>query len=197
MIRLHSDYLVFELESGESVPCSVEAIASELVEAVSGLTDRNIIENAARAVVHYFREEQKQEVVNIREFIDCLAFVLKGFGFEVETNDIACDLPSHGNESISDRFRTTHLVDILEILRDQGALMEMHFFQKLRTLLNDHLSSSAEIIQFTGVRPCVQQLLACGRWTKRCEAFRQQIVLFLEECLLTDGCGHCNRMVIR
>lgn len=193
MIRLHSDFLVFELESGETIPCSVEAIACELVEAVSGLTDKSIIENAARAVVHYFREDQSQEIVSIQEFIDCLAFVLRGFGFEVETvTEGKTTKPAAGVATAR-----TSLVDFVESRREDGTIMEMDFFLKLRDHLKSHLQENPDLLLFTGVRPCVQRILSSNRWNRRCEALREQLVLFLEECLTRDGSGRCHRMVIR
>lgn len=196
MIRLHSDFLVFELESGETIPCSVEAIACELVEAVSGLTDKSIIENAARAVVHYFREDQSQEVVSIQEFIDCLAFVLRGFGFEVETVNEGAGTKAAAGIASSTTARTS-LLDFAESRREDGTIMEMDFFLKLRDHLKTHLQENPDLLLFTGVRPCVQRILSSNRWTRRCEALREQLVLFLEECLTKDGSGRCHRMVIR
>lgn len=198
MIRLHSDYLVFELDSGESVPCSVEAIAFELVEAVSGLTDRNIIENAARAVVHYFREELHKETVSIQEFIESLAFVLKGFGFEVETRNInSLDSPEHLPAFSLCPPTTRSLVDILDKQPNRGGLMELQFFQHLRKTLKEELKDNPQLILFTELRPCVQSFLATSRWTKKCESFSAQIVQFLQECLTSDSNTSNLKMVIR
>lgn len=205
MIRLHSDYLVFELDTGEAIPCSVEAIAFELVEAIAGMTDRNIIENAARAVVHYFREELKQEAVSIKEFIECLSFVLKGFGFEIETKNLPSNEPTlddledqlNANDPDSTKIYTNSLVDILDNQRKQGSVMEMGFFQELRSTINDDLSHHPDFIQFTGLRPCVQSLLSTNRWTKKCESLSKQLVQYLEECAFKDGGGQNLTMVIK
>lgn len=202
MIRLHSDYLVFELESGESIPCSVDTIANELVDAVAGLNDKSIIENAARAVVHYFREEKNQEVVSIKEFIDCLAFVLKGFGFEVElknsvsqnTLNSSSPFPASTDMQLG---KWTSLTQLLETHCQHGALMELHFFQSLRCLVAENLKDSPEIVLFTGLRPCVQSLLSARRWTKQCEKLRLQIVFYLDDCLNAEAHRFPLKMMIR
>lgn len=203
MIRLHSDYLVFELDSGESVPCSVEAIAFELVEAVAGLADRNVIENAARAVVHYFREELGKESVCINEFIDSLSFVLKEFGYEVETRSFESlsaeendEIPSDSETQIT-KSQSNSLVEILEDQREKGELMELSFFKQLRETVLSELQDQPDILLFTGLRPCVQTMLSASRWTGRCESFSQQIVSYIEECLCFDGGGRNMHMVIR
>nr|MBI1231037.1 hypothetical protein [Cytophagales bacterium] len=202
MIRLHSDYLVFELESGESIPCSVDTIANELVDAVAGLNDKSIIENAARAVVHYFREEKNQEIVSIKEFIDCLAFVLKGFGFEVELkNSGTLQKGNPGSQTPPSSHpqlpKWTSLTQFLETHCHHGALMELHFFQSLRTLLAENLKDSPEIVLFTELRPCVQSLLSARRWTKQCEKLRWQIVFYLEDCLNAEAHRIPLKMMIR
>lgn len=203
MIRPHSDYLVFELDSGESILCSVEAIAFELVEAVAGLADRNIIENAARAVVHYFREELRRETVSIHEFIDSLSFVLKEFGYEVEIRNIESQYSEEQGEYLGEveimkeRSQSNSLVEILEKQRKTGALMELGFFKKIREIVAHELQGNPDILLFTELRPCVQSMLASSKWTRRCELFSRQIISYIEACLCQDGNVRNMRMVIR
>ena len=52
MIALQSDCLLFQLTSGESVPCSAEMISVEIVGGQDELLDPEIMRHAAASVFH-------------------------------------------------------------------------------------------------------------------------------------------------
>src|SRR5262245_58491649 len=80
MILLRPDCLVFETPSGDHVPCSVKEVTIEFVGETEELLDRELLENAAAAVLHYFRVEQKKESVTVAEFTEALEKVLCDLG---------------------------------------------------------------------------------------------------------------------
>ena len=55
MIQLHPDCLLFEMPGGEAIPCSAELITVNLLGEAADLLDPDLVQNAARAVIHYFR----------------------------------------------------------------------------------------------------------------------------------------------
>ena len=57
MIWLGSEYLMFQMPSGESVAFSSDAIAVEIVDETEGELDANMVRQAANAVYHYFKHE--------------------------------------------------------------------------------------------------------------------------------------------
>ena len=55
MIALQSDCLLFQLASGESVPCSVEMISVELTGGTKNALDPEVLRHAAASFFHYFK----------------------------------------------------------------------------------------------------------------------------------------------
>src|SRR4051794_10743185 len=68
MILLRPDCLVFKTSGGEYIPCSVKEVTVELMGDTLPCLDKEVIKNAASAVLHYFREEQGRTSVSLAEF---------------------------------------------------------------------------------------------------------------------------------
>ena len=93
MIQLADDYLIFQLNNGESIPCSAELVSIELMGESAASFDRELVQNAATAVLHYFKQELGQDSVTVGEFSAALERVLRGFGISVITPDPAAITP--------------------------------------------------------------------------------------------------------
>ena len=57
MIALGSDFLVFRLASGESLPLSAEMVSADLMTGKEQLFDPEFVDHAAGAVFYYFKED--------------------------------------------------------------------------------------------------------------------------------------------
>jgi len=68
MIALQSDCLLFQLASGESIPCSAETISFEITGNSRGLIEPELLHHAAASVFHYFKRELRRETVTVGEF---------------------------------------------------------------------------------------------------------------------------------
>jgi len=86
MIQLHPDYLIIQTSQGENIPCSGETVTIELMGEAASSLDPEVVREAAAAVVHYFKEELKQEHVSVAEFSTALERVLHGFGYDVSSS---------------------------------------------------------------------------------------------------------------
>src|SRR5690349_2920735 len=84
MILLRPDCLVFKTSSGENVPCSAQEVTLELLGDAVSQMDEQIVQDAAHAVLHYFRTELDRTVVTIGEFAETLAKVLRSLGLDVQ-----------------------------------------------------------------------------------------------------------------
>src|SRR5262245_42007675 len=84
MIRLRPDCLAFKTDDGESIHCSAHQVVVELIGDAAIWLGKEVITHASEAVLHYFRNEKKQETVSVAEFVEALERVLKGLGFEVK-----------------------------------------------------------------------------------------------------------------
>ena len=62
MIALHNDCLLFQLASGESVPCSAEMISVEVIGDDHWI-EPDLLRHAAASVFHYFKKELARETV--------------------------------------------------------------------------------------------------------------------------------------
>src|SRR2546423_15636811 len=79
MIALATDYLVFQMATGESVPFSADAISDELMGENDSTYDPELVGHAANAVFHYFKHELGYQTVTVGEFAAVLDKVLHGF----------------------------------------------------------------------------------------------------------------------
>lgn len=187
MIQLRSDYLVFETKSG-AVPCSVEAVALELMGDCAGLVDPSILHHVTAGVLHYFRDELGKEIVSVGEFSEALARVLRGFGFEVTVADQAAEKSASTPADGETTPRITHS-DLCSLASEGGEdqVFELAFFPRLRAEVHRRLGEAPQIMRFTGLRPCVKQLAGARRWSGRCQELNDQIVEFLRQCLSDES----------
>ena len=185
MIQLRPDCLLFETPGGEAIPCSAELITVNLVGEAADLLDPDLVQNAARAVLHYFKVERGQSFVSVQEFSRTLATVLRGFGISLNAVESAPP-PRRVRES-----------DLRELAFESGAGFELSFFPRLREELRQQLDQSPQIVRFNGLRGCVKQLAGARRWTGRCQYLSDQIVEYLRHCLSNDpGAKNCSLLVL-
>jgi hypothetical protein len=185
MIQLHPDCLLFKTPGGEAIPCSAELISVNLLGEAADLLDHDLVENAARAVLHYFKIEQDKTFVSMREFSRALAKVLRGFGMSVNSAEPAAP-PRRIGES-----------DLSQLACESAKGFELAFFPRLREELRQQLNQSPHVVRFKGLRSCVKQLAGARRWTGRCQCLNDQIVDYLRHCLSKDpGAKSCSLMVL-
>jgi len=185
MIQLHPDCLMFQMDGGDAIPCSAELVAVELIGEAAGALDPELVRNAARAVLHYFKVEQGKNFVSVNEFSRALAGVLRGFGLAVKSSGTA-ETPRRITES-----------DLRQLACESGKGFELAFFPRLRDELRQHLHQTPHIVRFKGLRGCVKQLAGARRWTGRCQQLNDQIVEFLRQCLGAEPIGqNCSLVVL-
>jgi len=175
MIWLGSEYLMFQMPSGESVAFSSDAIAVEIVDETDGELDTNMVKQAANAVYHYFKHELGRQTVTVGEFAQAMEKALDGFEISIVSTQ---------------RQRTASTVaesDLCKMARDSGRAFELNFFPRLRDELKTQLLSSPNVVRFSGLRGCVKELTGAKRWSSRCTAMEEQIVGYVRECLNTDA----------
>jgi len=184
MIQLHPDCLIFQTTSGEAIPCSAELVTVELMGDAADLLDPEIVRNAARAVLHYFKVEKGKTFVSVGEFSEALASVLRGFGLSVK--QAAAETPRRITDS-----------DLRQLACESGKGFELAFFPRLRDELRQQLNQAPQIVRFTGLRSCVKQLSGARRWTGRCQRLNDQIVEFLRHCLTAERYAeNCSLLVV-
>jgi hypothetical protein len=184
MIRLRSDCLEFELNNGEKIPCSAQSVTVELMGQAIDAVDPHIVENAAAAVLHYFREDLKKESVTLSEFTAALEVALRALGLNVMCDPTSPDVK--------------HVVhsDLRSLATDAGKYFELGFFNRLRGELRNHLQKSPTMLRFSGLRSCVKQLSGARRWSPRCQAMSDQIVEYLRGCVVSERLERpCDLMV--
>jgi hypothetical protein len=170
MIALDSDYLLFELANGESMPFSSDMISVELSGESSIYFDQEFVQQAAASVFHYFKHELGRDMVSVGEFAGALEKVLRGF---VEKSPKGKPNP---RPSISE-------FDLSQIATESGEGCELFFYPRLRSELHARLAESPRLVRFRGLRGCVKQLTGAQRWSQRCQRLHDSIVDFLRNCL--------------
>ena len=186
MILLRPDCLVFKTSSGENVPCSAQQVTLELLGDAVNQMDQQIVQDAAHAVLHYFRTELDRTVVTIGEFAETLAKVLRSLGLDVQTSGNASDAPRRVVDS-----------DLRPLVIGNEGVCELVFFQMLRAELRNHLDTAPQIVRFNGLRCCVKQMVGARRWTQRCQDLSDQIVHYLRDCFTAEAGGTGCALVVR
>jgi len=174
MIALHNECLVFQLNNGESVPCSADMIAVEIVGETNSLLEPETLRHAAASVFHYFKTELARESVTIGEFSLALEKTLHHLGYSIHAHP-----PGGEPGEISD-------ADLGLLARETGGSLELHFFPRLRDEMRIRLRTSPRVLRFHGLRGCVKQLAGARRWSPRCEQLQDQIVNYLRGCLTVE-----------
>ncbi len=175
MIALGSDYLLFEMANGESIPCSADMVAVELAGDAEGLFDTEFVGHATKAVFHYFKHELGRQTVSAGEFAGALEKVLRGFA---ATGQAAAQPNPAG------RVRQS---DLWLLARESGQGCELVFFPRLRAELQRHLQQAPRVLRFSGLRGCVKHLTGARRWNQRCRTLEREIVGYLRECLSAEA----------
>ena len=184
MIALNSDYLLFQLANGESVPCSAGMISVEIIGDADDLLDPETLRHAAASVFHYFKTELARETVTIGEFAVALEKVLRDLGLTLRPQE--------------DESRAPEILksDLHHLARETAGNLELLFFPRLRDELRQQLEQSPRLLRFHGLRGCVKQLAGARRWSHRCEKMREQIVEYLRGCLTAEkNQGDCALVV--
>ncbi len=174
MILLRNDCLVFEMSNGDKIPCAASSVTVELMGASAELVDREVIEHATAAVLHYFHHDLQRTEVTLSEFTEALETALRGMGLNV-TCDTAQQVQRIAN------------ADLRVLASESGKAFELGFFARLRDQVKKELTLAPELIRFIGLRSCVKQLAGAQRWCPRCERLSDQIVEFLRGCVCQES----------
>jgi hypothetical protein len=169
MIALHNNCLLFQLNNGERLPCSVQMISVEVMGEVGNALDPEMLKHAAASVFHYFKIELDRESVTIGEFSLALEKVLRHLGYTIHTSE--------------DAFPGVSQADLGLLARESGESLELFFFPRLRAELRQRLQQSPRVLHFRGLRGCAKRLAGNRRWSPRCDQIRDRIVEFLRECM--------------
>lgn len=172
MIALRNDCLLFELNNGESVPCSPKMISVEIVGGADSPLEPELLQHAAASVFHYFKVELERETVTVGEYALALEKVLHHLGYTIHAGGPDADI------------RDT---DLARLIRETGGSLELFFFPRLRDELRDQLRASPRVVRFRGLRGCVKRIAGARRWSSRCEQLQDQIVEFLRQCLTSEA----------
>ena len=171
------------MPSGELWPCSAENITEELLGDSINLIEPQTIQEALKAIVHYFREEHEYSSVSVDEFSCALSKVLQGFGF-----DVVFDEDPRGHLHIEK-------TDLRKLATLANACGELSFFHQLRNEVRAILRRSPNIILCNGLRDCVKQIVGADRWCSRCRRMHRQIVSYLRTCLDQDSRRDCSLLI--
>ena len=182
MIALHSDCLMFQLASGESVPCSAEMITVEIVGEAHGVLDPETLRHAAASVFHYFKTELARETVSVGEFSQALEKVLTHLGYTI---------------CAPDTDAATRETDLCRLAQESGDSLELFFFPRLRDELRGQLKQSPKVVRFSGLRVCVKKIAGARRWSIRCEQLQDSIVAYLRECLTAESAPPKCALVVK
>ena len=184
MILVRPDCLVFETAAGEHIPCTAKEVTFELIGEAAKWLDAEIIENAAAAVLHYFRTERGQETVSVAQFASALEKVFVELGLEVKMSETP-EPPSPRQQVVE--------ADLSGFATEGG---ELFLFPRLRDEIRRSLDGTPRVLRFHGLRDCVKQVTGAKRWGAQCRALNDQIVEYLRTCFFTENAGSGSALVV-
>jgi hypothetical protein len=173
MIALASEFLLFRMAGGESIPFSADMISVELMGDTGELFDAEFVRHAAHAVFHYFRRDLGRQTVSVSEFAEALEKILRGLGTVPAGTATSKPKPATARGAVCDLGR---------LASECGQGCELFFFPTLRDELRRQVQQSPGMVRFRGLRDCVKQLAGARRWTPRCRNLEERILAFLSEC---------------
>jgi hypothetical protein len=171
MILLTDNFLLFQLPTGEAVPCSAEMISVELADGAGQPVEQDFVKHAAASVFHYFKHDLGRKTVSIAEFAAAFESVLDGFGLKLDRGAVAAARDDSANK------------DLQLLAFHAGGGGELAFFPRLRTAVRAQFQNTPRLVRFHGLRDCVKSLLGAERWSPRCDHLRDQIIEFLRRTL--------------
>ena len=192
MILLRPDCLVFKTSDGESVPCSAHQVTVELIGDSAEWLDKDMVQHAAEAVLHYFKSEKGQGTVSVAEFSEALERVLRGLGFEVHSASVSNDIKTPSDPAPARVVEA----DLNQFASQPGEGFELFFFPRLRDEVRQGLAAAPALLRFSGLRNCVKQLTGARRWNAQCQSLNDQIVDYLRTCLKSEKAASGSRLMI-
>jgi len=159
---------------------SAQSVTVELIGPSLDMLEPHIVENAAAAVLHYFREELHKESVTLNEFTQALETALRGLGINV-----TCDNATPMTAALESP-RVLRQADLRKLAAEAGKEFELGFFPRLRDTVRQTMSEQPTQVRFSGLRSCVKQLSGARRWCPRCQTLQDQIVEYLRHCFVQE-----------
>jgi hypothetical protein len=148
-------------------------ISVELMGGTRKWFDPELVQDAAKAVFHYFKFEKGRQSVTVAEFAEALEGVLTKFADGAE-------------KSAQEKSLGVAESDLARLAREAGNACELVFYPKLRAELRSHAQKSPRVVRFSGLRDCVKQLVGTERWGAKCRDLEEQIVNYLRHCATTE-----------
>jgi hypothetical protein len=169
------DELLIELPNGRKALISIEKLSEELAEAAKDSEEPELLAQAARAVIHYFKHELGRQRLTLAELARALEKVLRYLRQVQASKD--CD--GAAPEVVE--------ADLGLLAEEAAAGGELFFFPRLRRELKRILLCRPRVLRFRGLRGCVKQLVGAQRRGLRCRQLEEQIVGYLRRCLCVEA----------
>lgn len=185
MIQLQTDCLYFQMANGQTIPCSAKSVVVELIGTESEGLDSEVVQNAAQAVLHYFRHELGRQLVTVGEFAEILEKTLRSLGVSIRGSEEGVGV----GEAVE--------ADLRILALEAGEGYELAFFRRLREVLREQAGRQGAMIRLKGLRGCVKLLAGARRWDRRCQALHDQIVVFVRQSLRAEVGGQATTVVLR
>ena len=180
MIQLHRDYMLVETPQGEIIPCSAELVAVELIGGALDKLDAELVQEAASAVLHYFKEDLGCTTISVGEFSRALEQALDALGLRIDSPPDSEPKPRS-----------------FDLGKLASGTVELGFFPKLRQEVRTKMERAPQELHFHNLRGCVKQLVGAKRWNGRCQDLNDQIVEYLRACVLTESPGRSCGLIVR
>jgi hypothetical protein len=193
MIQLKDDCLLVQQPGGNYAPWNPSQLTLEFVGAAADSLTEETLQQVAKGVLYYFKEELGKTTVTLGEFAEALARALNGLGYSAEIAEISPPTPQTG-EPAPRKIRTA---DLRELAYEAGKFGELEFFNRLRMKLRQQLEDPPPLVEFHGLRSCVKMLTGRKHWCQACEQLEEQILQLLRGWYGQEPTSSKTSLVVR
>lgn len=183
MIALPNQLPLLQFGDHEVVQYESRWLKDSITEAArkAGHNDWWFANEIAQAVIEYLRHRFGGTVITIDDLYEKIERVLSHLGWR----DIASEL-----EAEPPPIR----ISLVDVATSAGSGYELNFFQLLQQRIREVASISTGQIQLYGLRDAVKLLCGAKRWSTKCEALKQEIVVYVRREVCEEMTNNRRRL---
>src|SRR6266511_4941774 len=172
MVAFREEFPYLRTTSGQLFEFNRDWLHAALTRAAkeAGYPGWWLTEHVTESIAFYLHLRNDENVVAFSQLSQTVRYVLKAIGYKEIVPHFA---PSPPPISIS----------LLDIARHAGAGYELAFFDLLEKRINSVIETGVDNLRLCSLQSCVKHLHGVKKWTRACDALREEIVCFVRERL--------------
>src|SRR6266511_2352208 len=172
MVAFKEEFPYLRTDSGQLFEFNRDWLHAAITRAAdeAGYPSWWLTDHVTESIAFYLHLRNDENVVAFSQLSQTVRYVLKAIGYKEIVPHFA---PSPPPISIS----------LLDIARHAGAGYELAFFDLLEKRISSLIETGVDNLRLCSLQSCVKHLHGVKKWTRACDALREEIVCFVRERL--------------